>query len=150
MNRTSTKAVDGKTPFEAAFGKKPKLRDVREWGETIWVRVEGGTKLGGRVREGRWFGINEQSKGVRVYWPDKKFVTVERNVYYDETAASASRLEGEIDGIIETKANVPAKPFEKMNAPTSSPTIDPPAPDPTKMSLPPRNVSESPANALSI
>jgi len=37
MNRTSTKAVDGKTPFEAAFRKKLDLRDVREWGETMWV-----------------------------------------------------------------------------------------------------------------
>jgi hypothetical protein len=52
MNRTSTKAVDGQTPYEAAFGKKPDLRDVREWGEKVWVRVEGGDKLGGRVREG--------------------------------------------------------------------------------------------------
>ncbi|CAA7262723.1 unnamed protein product [Cyclocybe aegerita] len=28
LNRTSTKAVDGKTPYEAAFGKKPDLREV--------------------------------------------------------------------------------------------------------------------------
>ena len=35
MNCTSTKAVDGRTPFEATFGKKPDLRDVHEWGETI-------------------------------------------------------------------------------------------------------------------
>ena len=52
MNRTSTKAVDGKTPYEAAFKKKPDLRDVHEWGETVWVRIEGGDKLGGHVREG--------------------------------------------------------------------------------------------------
>jgi len=52
MNRTSTKAVDGKTPFEAVFGKKLDLRDVHEWGETMWVQIEGGTKLGGHVREG--------------------------------------------------------------------------------------------------
>ena len=47
MNRTSTKAVDGKTPYEAAFAKKPNLRDVREWEEKVWVRIEGGDKLGG-------------------------------------------------------------------------------------------------------
>ena len=77
MNHTSTKAVDSKTPFEAAFGKKPDLRDVHEWGETMWVRIEDGNKLGGRVQEGRWIGIDEQSKGVRVYWLGKKSVTVE-------------------------------------------------------------------------
>lgn len=63
LNRTTTKAVDGKTPYEAAFGKKPDLRHVWEWGEKIWVRVEGGNKLGGWVREGRWLGVDEQSKG---------------------------------------------------------------------------------------
>jgi len=46
MNCTSTKAVDGKTPFEATFGKKPDLRNVCEWGKTVWVRIEGGNKLG--------------------------------------------------------------------------------------------------------
>ena len=52
MNRTSTKAVEGMTPFEAAFGKKPDLRYVREWGGKVWVHIEGGNKLGGRVKEG--------------------------------------------------------------------------------------------------
>ncbi len=78
LNRTSTKAVDGKTPYEAAFGKKPDLSNVRKWGEKVWVRVEGGDKLGGgRVREGRWMGIDDRSKGVRVFWPEKRTVTVE-------------------------------------------------------------------------
>ena len=84
LNRTSTKAVDGKTPYKAAFGKKPDLLGVCEWGEKVWVRVEGGSKLGGRVRKGRWIGVEDNlSKGVRVYWPDKKTISVERNIYYD-------------------------------------------------------------------
>ena len=33
LNRMTTKAVEGMTPFKAAFGKKPDLRGVREWGE---------------------------------------------------------------------------------------------------------------------
>ena len=37
MNRTSTKAVKGMTPYKAAFGKKPNLSKVREWGERVWV-----------------------------------------------------------------------------------------------------------------
>ena len=53
MNCMSTKAVNGKTPFEAAFRKKPDLRNVREWGENVWIYTEGGDKLGGCVHEGR-------------------------------------------------------------------------------------------------
>jgi len=77
LNRTTMKAVDGMTHFEVAFGKKPNLRGVREWGETVYVRVEGGTKLGGRVKEGCWLGLDRELKGVWVYWPDSKTVTVE-------------------------------------------------------------------------
>jgi len=81
LNRTTTKAVEGMTPYEAVFGKKPNLGDLREWGEKVYVRLEKkGLKLGGRVREGRWLGVDEQSKGVRIYWPDTKSITVERNV----------------------------------------------------------------------
>ena len=45
-----TKAMEGMTPFEAAFGKKPDLKKVCEWGEKVYVRMEGGTKLGGELR----------------------------------------------------------------------------------------------------
>ena len=93
LNRTTTKAVEGMTPFEAAFGKKPDLKGVREWGEKVYVRIESGTKLGGRVREGKWLGLDDESKGAWVYWPDSKTVTVERNIYFDNS--SASRFEEE-------------------------------------------------------
>ena len=49
MNHTSTKAVDEKTSFEVAFRKKPDLRDIHEWGKTVWVRIKGGNKLGCRI-----------------------------------------------------------------------------------------------------
>ena len=70
------------TPYEAAFGKKPNLKGVQEWGEKVWVRVEKGDKLSGRVHKGHWLGIDEESKGVCVWWPDTKTVSIERNVYY--------------------------------------------------------------------
>jgi hypothetical protein len=107
LNCTSTKAVDGKTPYEAAFGKKPDLWHVREWGENIWVHVEGGNKLGGWVREGCWLGVDEQSKGFRVYWMNKRTVSTERNVYHDKTCALVDRLEGEDWEFIKTTTDLP-------------------------------------------
>ena len=131
-----TKAVEGMTPYEAAFGKKPNLRGLREWGERVWVRVEKGNKLGGRVREGRWIGIDDDSKGMRVYWPDTTTVTVERNTYYDDT--SASYLEGK-NGVQITKTNA-----------------DLPAPEPRTQKMfrnpkiPPKNAFESHHNEFEI
>jgi hypothetical protein len=40
-------------------------------------------------------GIDDSSKGCCVYWPDTKSLTVERNIYFDKTAVSVVRLEGE-------------------------------------------------------
>jgi hypothetical protein len=95
MNHTLTKAVQGMTPFEVAFRKKPDLSNVHEWGKKVWVCVKDSTKLNGCVRKGCWIGINEKSNGCRVYWPDRGSVTVEQNVHFDKTHASAEQLEGE-------------------------------------------------------
>jgi hypothetical protein len=94
MNCTSMKAVDGMTPFEANFGKKPDLQHVQEWGKKVWVHIEGGDKLGGCIKEGCWLGIDECSKGFRIYWPDKQMVMMEQNVYYDKSCSSVCCLEG--------------------------------------------------------
>ena len=89
------KAVEGKTPYEAALGVKPDLTGICEWGEKCWVCIEKGNKLGGRVREGRWVGVDDESKGAQVYWQDTKTITVEQNIYFDPTGASVDHLEGE-------------------------------------------------------
>jgi len=53
------KAVDRMTPYEAVFGRKPDLQNVPKWGEKVWVRIEGGNKLGGCIHEGQWIGIDK-------------------------------------------------------------------------------------------
>jgi hypothetical protein len=134
LNRTSTKALDGMTPLEASTGQKPDLRGLREWGEKVWVRVEKGDKLGGRVREGRWVGVSEKRKGFRVYWPDSRSITVERNVYSDKTAG-VSRVEGEDWDInLPTPSEQPPS-QTKSSSSTPVPHVEPtpdPEPEPTR------------------
>jgi hypothetical protein len=77
MNRTLTRALEGKTPYEALNSQKPNLRTLHEWGSRVWVRVEAGNKLGGRVRKGRWMGFDNRSKGFRVFWHESRTLTVE-------------------------------------------------------------------------
>ena len=85
---------------------KPNLKGVREWGENVYVRVEKGTKLGGRVREGKWLGMDEESKGVRVYWSDTRSVTVERNIYFDNLSAHCVEEEDDVE-VIKTTTDSP-------------------------------------------
>jgi hypothetical protein len=125
MNRTLTKAVSGQTPYKATFGSKPDLQHVCKWGEKVWVRTETGNKLGGRVTEGHWMGIDDQSRGFRIYWPEKRSVTVEWNVYFDTSIVSASRLEGEEWQFIEMTTNAPSSTVHKPTVTSAPPVLDP-------------------------
>ena len=80
-NRTPTKVLGGLTPYEVAFGKRPNLSNVREWGSNVYVWVEGKSKLHGRVEQCKWMGIDDKSPNAyRVYWPRKRSVTIKHNV----------------------------------------------------------------------
>jgi hypothetical protein len=95
-NRSFTTAVQSlKTPYEIVTGRKPSLVNLRPWGSKILVKNLGAGKLESRVREGRYLGPDEESAGVRVYWPDRRTVTVEREVFFDVPNARTINVEGE-------------------------------------------------------
>ena len=79
-NRTWTKSLPDATPHEILTGKKPDLSNLHPWGTRVWVHDTKGSKLDGRAKEGRWVGFDEESRGHRIYWKDKRSVTVERNI----------------------------------------------------------------------
>jgi hypothetical protein len=81
-NRTWTKASPNATPHEILTGKKPDLSNIHPWGTRVWVHDTSGSKLDGRAKEGRWVGFDEESRGHRVYWENKRSVTVERSVTF--------------------------------------------------------------------
>ena len=75
-------------------------------GEKVYVRIEGGTKLGGRVREGQWLGIDNESKGAHIYWLESKSVTVERNIYYNNTSVGRNDEDSEWIGLTRNPAPI--------------------------------------------
>src|SRR6266550_3277062 len=98
-NRVPTKALpDYKTPIQMSTGNCPDLSNVRQWGHKVWVKRTHSPKLESKVEKGRFIGFDEESKGYRIYWEEKRSVTVERDVYFDESDASAPEttlIEGE-------------------------------------------------------
>src|ERR1700742_4070392 len=104
-NRTSTRALENKTPFEVLTGNRPNLGGVPIWGTRVWVHDGSGSKLDGRAVEARWVGFDKESTNAhRIYWPEKRTIGVERNVSFiegDEVEIDISggmddtRLEGE-------------------------------------------------------
>ena len=98
-NRTWTKTLGDTTPCEILTGKKPDLSNVHPWGCKVRVHDTSGSKLDGRSRIGRWMGVEEETgDGHRVYWPERRIVTVERSIRFtfnDEVIVGVLPLEGE-------------------------------------------------------
>ncbi|TBU22426.1 hypothetical protein BD311DRAFT_609547, partial [Dichomitus squalens] len=71
-NRASTRALGGKTPYEARYGSPPDLRGIRPFGAKVFVRLEKAPKMQSKAREGHFVGFADNSQAYRVYWPDRR------------------------------------------------------------------------------
>jgi len=60
-NHTSTKALEGKMPFEAVHGKLPNLAGLPIWGARVWAHDKDALKIDSCARFGRWVGYKSQS-----------------------------------------------------------------------------------------
>ena len=100
-NRTWTRAIGNTTPYELLTGQKPNLEGLQPWGCKVRVHDNGGSKLDGRSKVGRWMGFDPDTKdGHRIYWPEKRSVSIERSVKFnfdDEVVVRVPPLEGEND-----------------------------------------------------
>ena len=87
LNRSPTKSLKGKTPFEAWYGKKPGVRHLRTFGCLAFAKRVGPgvTKLSDRSTRGVFLGYETGSKGYRVYDPVNNKLIVTRGVIFDET-----------------------------------------------------------------
>jgi len=80
-SRTAHRLLLGRSDtIEVFYGKKPNLEGLREFGAKVWVHDPTGSKLDGRSNIGRWVGYDETSSGHRVYWANKRSISVERSV----------------------------------------------------------------------
>lgn len=97
-NRTPTRALNGKTPHEAFWGTKPDISHLHPWGFEVRIHSPGGSKLSDRARIACWVGWDEASDAHRIYWPDRRIVTVERSVRFNVVDVNVMvPLEGERD-----------------------------------------------------
>jgi len=84
QNRSASRALKNKTPYEMKFKKKPNLAGIQEFGAAAYVKDLTAGKLDARAQVGRFVGYDSESKGFRIYWPNKRSVSVERNVVFNE------------------------------------------------------------------
>ena len=88
LNRTPTKALTGKTPFEAWYGRKPSMSFLQTFGCIDHIRKPKPnlTKLEDRSTPMVFLGYMEGTKVYRLYDPRGDKVLVSRDVMFDEKA----------------------------------------------------------------
>ena len=91
-NRTETVAVEGKTPYQAYYGKKPIISYLRIFGSNAYVYVHKDTctKLDSHSRKGISIGYSKESKVYKVYDLVKKQVLICRDVPFGESDSQAA------------------------------------------------------------
>ena len=99
-NRTWTRTIGETTPFELLTGRKPNIGNLHPWGCKVRVHTTSGSKLDARSSIGRWMGFDAETKdGHRIYWPERRTVSVERSVRFnvetEEVVVGVLPLEGE-------------------------------------------------------
>ena len=137
QNHTPARAIDRKTLYEMQHKKKPHLAGIQEFGVAAYVKDLKAGKLDARAKVGQFVGYDLESKGYRIYWPQKRSITVERNVVFNESDVTANDNihitagnavdEGERDKILQP----PSSNTNAANAPNSAPAPQPKVPDVT-------------------
>jgi hypothetical protein len=85
LNRSPTKALDGKTPYEAWHGRKPAVSHLRVFGCLAFAKELGHIgKLDDRSTPGVFIGYAEGSKAYRILDPKTQRVRTARDVVFNE------------------------------------------------------------------
>ncbi|KAF8830169.1 hypothetical protein HHX47_DHR2000553 [Lentinula edodes] len=99
-NRTPKKANGMISPWEKQFGTIPDISNFHIFGSTVYVKREKEPgKLDPQAQGGRWVGIEPESNGYFIYWPDRH---TERNVQFSDRQIQPVEGEDQDLGNLET------------------------------------------------
>ena len=81
-NWITTKTALGLTSHEHVTKTKPNLGRIPHFRQEVRVIIVAASKLLPKFKPAQWTGFHNESKGHKVYWPDKQSVSVERNLTF--------------------------------------------------------------------
>ncbi|KAL0303185.1 UNVERIFIED_CONTAM: Retrovirus-related Pol polyprotein from transposon TNT 1-94 [Sesamum radiatum] len=89
LNRSPTKAVRNKTPFEAWYKKKPVVDHFRIFGCTAYALIpsQKREKFDGKGQKLVFVGYSDESKGYHLLDPSTSKVIISRDMIFDENSA---------------------------------------------------------------
>ena len=88
VNRSPTKAVGDKTPFEAWYGKKPSVEHLKVFGCAAYSNVakDERKELDPKAKKCIFLGYAAQRKGYRLYDSEKSSVIFSHDVVFNESS----------------------------------------------------------------
>jgi hypothetical protein len=86
LNHAPTKSLQGRTPYEARYNRKPSVHHLRTFGCVVHVKKIGSriSKLTDRSTPMVFIGYEKGTKGYRVYDPIAKKLHISRDVIFEE------------------------------------------------------------------
>ena len=103
-SRSPTKAIEGMTPFEALTGEKPNVDHLKTFGCAAYAHVpkDERLKLDSKSRKCIFLGYGTETKGYRLYDPERSRVIYSRDVIFNESCYGMedSTKQGETQSVI--------------------------------------------------
>ena len=85
LNRSPTKALDGKTPYEAWYGRKPVVSHLRVFGCLAFAKeLNHVIKLDDQSTPGVFIGYAEGVKAYHILDPTTQHVHISQDIVFDE------------------------------------------------------------------
>ena len=87
QNQSPTKSVEGKTPYKAMYGEKPKFGHLRVFGFTAYSHIpkDGQQKLDIKAHKCTFLGYSTNRKGYRLYDQGIRRVIHSQDVRFNES-----------------------------------------------------------------
>ena len=97
-NRSPTTAVNGMTPYQAWTGEKPRVSHLRVFGCAAYAHVpkDERQKLDPKARKCIFLGYGTETKGYRLYDPERRRVFHSRDVLFNETCKPGLQEETQV------------------------------------------------------
>lgn len=120
-NRSPTRALKGKTPYEAWTGKKPDVSHFREFGCDVWIldETKNKSKLAPKSQKMTFVGFMEGSKAVRYWDRAARSIKVSQNFVFSENEepgelaiVEVPGLESEGENMVTPASKTPTVPTE--------------------------------------
>lgn len=118
-NRSPTKALDDKTPFEVYHGSKPSVKHLRVFGCKAYAYLHKNERTGKFAEKAEcctFLGYDLQSKGYRLWNSSRQEVIIRRHVRFDETSFGQANFDEDTNVDETSSASNFIYPYNDSNA----------------------------------